>query len=411
MLERLFYYLQGYLILELSGDCKERFINLCKNKEIEILQIFLINDGWYCKIHYRDYKKLKVFAKKTGCLCKIREKRGLPFVLKKIKARKGLVFGSVLFALILTQCSGRIWHISVDGGFLHTREQMLKVMEEELGIYGGVLAKQVDCFEIEKKLRLDYNEIGWISVEKRGCRLFVRLNESTMPNDTGSREEPSHIVAAQDGIVRKLEVMAGIPNVKVGDAVKKGDILISGIVPVLGDYEELIRNQAVPADGSVYLESEFSYNATFSVFYERKNFTNERSGLEIFLFERKLFSYIPRYSEGKYDIISIDVVPYAFDDYKVPVLFRKYRILKYDTELIKMTEDEVKEKARANWEAFLTDWEEQDVQVLHAEYTSEIKQKNCYVTGAIRACGNFISYQEILEEEWKVEDEHSGNNP
>jgi tRNA U38,U39,U40 pseudouridine synthase TruA len=36
MLEKLFYYLQGYLILELNGDSKERFINLCKNKDIEI---------------------------------------------------------------------------------------------------------------------------------------------------------------------------------------------------------------------------------------------------------------------------------------------------------------------------------------------------------------------------------------
>ena len=34
--EKLFYYFKGYLILELCGDSKERFINLCKNKEIEI---------------------------------------------------------------------------------------------------------------------------------------------------------------------------------------------------------------------------------------------------------------------------------------------------------------------------------------------------------------------------------------
>ena len=40
----LFCYFQGYLILELCGNEKERFINLCKNKEIEIIQIFLIND-------------------------------------------------------------------------------------------------------------------------------------------------------------------------------------------------------------------------------------------------------------------------------------------------------------------------------------------------------------------------------
>lgn len=411
MIEKLFYYLQGYLILELCGDCKERFINLCKNKEIEIIQIFSINDVWYCKIRSREYKKVKSFLKKTDCHMKIEQKRGLPFLLRQIKGRKGLIIGGILFFLIITQCSGRIWHISVDGGFLHTREQMLQVMAEELAVYGGVPAGQVDCFEIEKRLRLDYNEIGWISVEKRGCRLYVMLNESTMPEQATTVDVPCHIIAEQDGIVRKIEVLAGVPQVKVGDEVKKGDILISGVLPIVGDYEELIRNNPVVAKGAVYLESNFSYNATLSMKFEQKNFIKSRSGLEIFLFGRKLFSYIPRYSEGKYDIISIDIVPYAFEDYKAPLVLRKISSMLYETETVQMTEAEVKAKAMDGWEAFLADWEAQGVQIIKANFSPVVKQGGCYATGTITACGNFISYTEILEEEWKIEDEHSGDNP
>lgn len=411
MLEKLFYYLQGYLILELCGTSKERFINLCKNREVEIIHIFLINNTWFCKIKCRDYKKIRSFIRKTGCVCKIKEKRGVPFEIKKIKKRKGLILGSLLFFLIITQCSGRIWHISVEGGFLHTREQMLQVMREELGVYGGVPSGRVDCFEIEKRLRLDYNEIGWISVEKRGCRMFVRLNESTMPETLNVKEEPVHIIASKDGIVRKIEVLAGIPQVKTGDIVKAGDILISGIVPIMGDYEELLRNEQVAADGSVYLESDFSYQAGFSLQYEKKKWKKERSGLDIFLFDKKIFSYIPRYSEGKYDIMSIDIVPYAFDDYYVPVLVRKYRLLQYEPEQMLMTEQEGKERAEKDWEAFLSDWEKQGVQIIQADYETRFTKKTCQVTGTITACGNFISYQEILDEEWKVEDEYSGNNP
>ena len=113
----------------------------------------------------------------------------------------------------------------------------------------------------------------------------------------------------------------------------------------------------------------------------------------------------------KYDIISIDVVPYALDDYKVPLLLRKYYVKQYDTELIKLTEQEIKEKAKRNWELFLKDWETQGVQIIHADYLPEIRGKDCYISGNITACGNFISYQEILEEEWKIEDEYRGNNP
>ena len=411
MIEKLFYFLQGYLILELYGDSKERFINLCKNKEIEMTQIFMINKQWFCKIKCRDFIKIKTFIKKTGCMCKIKKKCGLPFVLRKIKSRKGILMGSVLFYIILTQCSGRIWNISVDGGFLHTREQILQVMAEELGVYGGISGSQIDCFEIEKKLRLDYNEIGWISVEKKGCKLHVMLNESTMPKESVQREYAAHIVAEHDGIVRKVEVMSGVPMVKAGDEVKKGDILISGILTFEGDYDEIIRKDPVGAEGKVYLESDFSYQAGYSLTYEQKNYKNKRYGLEFFMFDKKIFSYIPRYSDSKYDIMSIDVVPFAFDDFKAPVYFRKYRLLSYDTELIKLTEAEVKEKAGMQWNAFLSDWEAQEVQILQAQYSEEVKQKRCYVTGTITACGNFISYQKILDEEWIIEDEHSGNNP
>ena len=411
MIEKLFYFLQGYLILELYGDSKERFINLCKNKEIEMTQIFMINKQWFCKIKCRDFIKIKTFIKKTGCMCKIKKKCGLPFMLRKIKSRKGILMGSVLFYIILTQCSGRIWNISVDGGFLHTREQILQVMAEELGVYGGISGSQIDCFEIEKKLRLDYNEIGWISVEKKGCKLHVMLNESTMPKESVQREYAAHIVAEHDGIVRKVEVMSGVPMVKAGDEVKKGDILISGILTFEGDYDEIIRKEPVGAEGKVYLESDFSYQAGYSLTYEQKNYKNKRYGLEFFMFDKKIFSYIPRYSEGKYDIMSIDIVPFCFEDYKVPVLFKKYKLLAYDSELIKLTETELSDKIKNDWNEFLADWEKQGVQIIRNSYTTDSMLKKCIVNGTITACGNFISYQEILEEEWKNKDEYSGNNP
>ena len=411
MLDQLFNYWKGYLILELYGDSKERFINLCKNKEIEILQIFMINDTWFCKMKCKDFLKIRFLIRKTGCMCRIREKRGLFFLLKKIKKRKGLVLGSILFFLILLQCSGRIWSIGVEGGFLHTREQILQVMAQELGIYGGISSGQIDCFEIEKRLRLDYNEIGWISVEKKGCRLYVMLNESTMPKESVKQKFAGHIVAEHDGVVRKMEVMSGIPMVKVGDEVKKGDILISGVLTLEGDYKEVLRKEAIGAEGKVWLESNFAYQAGYSMLYEQKNYKTKRTGVEFFCFGQKIFSYIPRYSEGKYDIMSIDIVPFCFEDYQVPVLLKKYKLLAYDSELIKLTEKEISEKVKADWEAFLLDWEDQGVQIIRADCTFDILQKKCMVTGTITACGNFISYQEILEEEWRNQNEYSGNNP
>jgi len=411
LLEKLFYYFQGYLILELSGLEKERFINLCKNREIEIIHIFATESKWYCKFKYKDFFHIKDIIKKTGCCCKIDKKIGFFFDINKLKRRKGLIIGTIVFFFILSQCSSRIWDIRVQGSFIHTKEQIFQVMKEELGIFGGVPVNMVDCFEIEKKLRLEYNDIGWISVERKGCRICISLNESVMPENIPVKKEPCHIVAAKDGIVRKLEVRSGVPQVNVGDFVKKGEILISGIIPLTGDYDELIRNKTVCADGLVYLESDFTYNTRFSRLYEKKNYKKSVLGFEFFYFGEKIFSYIPRYSDGKYDIMGIDIVPFAFDNYQVPILLRKWQVLPYDTQLITMSEEEVLNKSLAEWNAFLDDWNSQGVEIIHTEYVPEVNQKVCIATGTVTACGNFISYQEILEEEWKIKDEHSGNNP
>lgn len=411
MLEKLFLFFKGYLIIELCGQSQQRFLNLCKNSEVDLLHIYSVNEHLYCKLCCNEYKKLYSFVRKTKCYPRIRKKCGFPFLLQYLKQRKGLLIGVFLFILIFTQCSKRIWHIDVQGGFLHTRQQIMRVLQEELNIYGGIPSNFVDCFEIEKKLRLNYNEIGWISVEKKGCLLNVMLNESVMPEIKEKQPNLAHIIAEQDGIVKKIEVISGVPQVKKGDTVKKGEILISGVIPIIGDYDELIRYETVCAEGKVYLETEFAYEANYNMNYTVKNIINEKVGLTIFLFQQKLFSYIPRYSNSKYDIISIDIVPYVFEDYQAPIVLRKYRCVAYETETIRMTQQQAKEKATIEWEKFLKDWEEQEVEITATQFETKIQHNICKAKGTITACGNFISYQEILKEELIIKDEYSGNNP
>lgn len=410
-MNELFAYLQGYLIIELTGRYKERFINLCKNKNLELLQVYQLKEKWFCKLSCKDFFQLKDLLRKTDCKCKIHKKQGFPFLLFRLKRRKGICIGSILFLSILLFCTNRIWDINVEGGFLHTREQLLLLMEKEQMVYGGIPAKAVNCAEIEKRIRLMYNEIGWISIEKRGCRLFVMLNESTMPYSRKQLEYPCHIIADKDGIVQRIEVLSGIPMVKAGDAVKKGDVLICGVIPIVADFDEILRKEPVIADGRVYIKSEFSYISNFETEYEKKIYKNTYYGLEIFSFGRKLFSYIPRYSDGKYDIITNDIVPLYFEDYQVPILFRKYHILPYNTETVHMAEEEISEKAKLDWNAFLTDWEKQGVQIIDARYSRQIQGKRCYVSGTVTASGNFISYRKIQNEEWKTENEYGRDNP
>lgn len=410
MLEKIFLFCKGYVIVKIEEAAKERFLNLCKAKEIEIIDIVSVNSSIYGKMTGKDYLKIKPIVKKTHCCPSIQKKVGLPFVSRKLQKRKGILVGVCLSLFLLLQLTGRIWYIDVTGGFVHTREQIVQLLKTDMQVYAGMGSEAADCMEIEERIRLIYNEIGWVSVEKKGCNLYIRLNESVMPDIPEMQEKICHVVAEKDGVVRKIEVISGIAQVHVGDTVKKGDILISGIMPMVGDYDELIENRPVGAKGNVYIESEFSYHVVYSMQKEEKTETGQRKGVALFFKEQKLFSYIPRYSEGKYDIITTDIVPFVFLDFQVPFLIRIYQLRSYETEIKKVAISEAERKAQTAWEAFLSDWRAQGVEIRKEAFSVETDAAQCKASGSGIALGNFISYREIKSEEWMIDDEYSGDN-
>ncbi len=94
-----------------------------------------------------------------------------------------------------------------------------------------------------------------MSAELRGTKLFLRLAETDMPLMQKEESVPVHLVATADGIVESLVCRSGTPMVKIGDVVKKGDILVSGIVSVIGDNETLVNRYPVAADADILLKN------------------------------------------------------------------------------------------------------------------------------------------------------------
>lgn len=410
MTEKLFRLANGYVIVELCGLYPERFFNLCRNRNITLSEIFYVDRCCFCKMSLKDYRQIRPVAKKAHCIPKVKKRAGLPFLLKKAAKRKGFLLGFVLSVFLAWQCSLRIWNIEINGGFLHTKEQMLDYLEGE-GIYAGIKSEEIDCFELEKQMRLQFPDIGWVSAEIKGTNLYINLNESVMPKEADLKTGEYHIVAAQDGVVEKISVRAGVPQVKAGDTVKKGDILISGVVPIVGDNELLIRKQPLAAQGEVIIQSNFSYSADYSMYYTKKTVTERKRGILIMVFGKKLFSYIPSYSIGKYDIMTVDMKPVMFEEFSFPVRIRDYYVLAFEESRERYTKEEAVQLAKEKLAAFLKDWEQQKVEILLQDISFEVLQNVCQARGIITARGNFISYEEIAEEEWRTENEHSGDNP
>ena len=64
-------------------------------------------------------------------------------------------------------------------------------------------------------------------------------------------------------------------KIKEGQAVKKGDILISGVVEVTGDFDAPLSTHLVYADGDVVLTGSQNYHSVLEMEYQEKVYTGK----------------------------------------------------------------------------------------------------------------------------------------
>jgi len=94
----------------------------------------------------------------------------------------------------------------------------------------GKLKNRVNLREVENSVLKQMNGISVINIKFIGTRARVEIVERTMPPDILPLDKPTNIVASKDGIITKVLSYKGQPLVQVDDYVKKGQILISGVI-------------------------------------------------------------------------------------------------------------------------------------------------------------------------------------
>jgi similar to stage IV sporulation protein len=412
MLLKLYQWIKGFLIIRLKGQSPERFFNLCSHHNIYLWDVKNIEGNYECNIMLKDYKKLKVIAKKTKTVPYIRKKIGFPFIFSVYKKRKGYLLGLVLFVSIIYMLSLYIWDVSVLGGHTYTPEAMTKFLKEN-NIYVGVQKKQVDCQDIEELIRLTFHDIGWVSAEIKGTRLIIKITETKLPTKAVTATENRHIIASKDAVITKIVTRTGIPKVDIGSVVKKGDILVSGIVNVIGDNETLVSKNPVIADADVMGKTFYEYKDTFSLNYIENQYTgNTKKSFMLSMFLKKINIYKPRNFYPKYDIIVNDYTFRLNENFYLPFGYSLSEYSEYVEVKKKYTEQEAIKIATDNLNRYIAKLEEAKVVIIQNNVKISINKNSCIAQGKIVVLESIKEYQNIKDEEWRYieENESSGNN-
>ena len=221
-------YLLGYLKITVEGYYIERFINICKNEKITIwnlkrneqIQISL-------NVVVKEFKKVCKIAKRTRCKVKIKNKKGLPFLLHRYKKRKIFLISLILVFLLIGLSSNFVWNVDI---IEENGEEIENIRQdiEEAGLKVGKLKSNINTKEIINEIRLKRKDVTWIGIKLKGTNAIVKLVKADEKPEIIDENEYCNIVAKKSGIITKINAQNGTANVKVGDTVKQGDVLING---------------------------------------------------------------------------------------------------------------------------------------------------------------------------------------
>ena len=263
----------GTVQLVITGDVAEVMLNLCSRNGLTLWDVKREKSRIKCRMTVRDFKQLRRIIRRGGVRVHITEKHGLPFFTSHYRKRWGIPAGAALFFASLKLLSCFIWSVEVTGNREVAAEDILAACQT-IGIDEGVYAKGVDYKTTGQKLLLAMPELAWASLNLEGCRVTVNVSEA----EKNDREEnrPCNLKARADGIVTRIDVKTGDCVVKVGDTVRAGDLLVSGVAEKAG------TTRWVHAAGSITAQTTREVTASASFRQTVTGKTATRRVLEIF---------------------------------------------------------------------------------------------------------------------------------
>ena len=298
------------------------------------------HDGGFV-LREKDRSKF-VFSAKPKMRFHLSEPLGVYGFLYAIRRRYGVLAALILLFCISFFTSNLVWDVRISGN-----EKIPDyVIEEVLSANGfgvGTSWRSINKNAVEAEILTQRPDIAWISVNRRGTVAYVEIIESeNVANEEPVAPKYSNIVAERDGVIEEITVKSGIPVVKVGDVVRAGDILISGVIENekgarLCRAEGLIRAQCVAGiTAKAGPEMAEKHPTKYKLAHVR---------VVLFNFSINIFkNYGNR--ENSCDIIK-EIRSFAlFDKYRLPIRLEIARSVEYEETVLTRSESEMIEAAK-----------------------------------------------------------------
>ena len=220
--------LEGMVEAELTCADPGGAFDAINRQGIPVYQVRQIRDltlGF--QIRRKDYTALCALCKKRGDILKLTGKQGLYWAFGHLLRRPLLTGGMALLLCLIFYLPSRVLFVRVEGNSAVPANKILEAAEGS-GICFGASRREVRSERVKNALLGAVPELQWAGVNTSGCVAVISVRERTVPEEGHGGSFVSSIVAIRDGVITSCTVTGGTALCTVGQAVTKGQKLVSG---------------------------------------------------------------------------------------------------------------------------------------------------------------------------------------
>ena len=218
---------QSAVKITLRGLSLEKLIQLAGENDIPLWHLkrkgaktvtALVNKG--------DFLRLAPLCEARGWEMTKNGEVRLAALQSRLHRRPGILFGAVALVMVMVVALQFVWGIELVDAGAYAGD--IRAVLSEMGIAPGIPKNKINVAELNRALEYRYPSTAFVKVAFRGANLSIRIIEGVPVPEVVTRGAPNDIVAERAGIIVSMEPYQGTPMVKIGDLVKKGQVLIRG---------------------------------------------------------------------------------------------------------------------------------------------------------------------------------------
>ena len=219
----LFLWLVGYTCFDIKPEC----LSVVASTLLRLGISARIKNG-RVSLSASDFNKINTTSG-GQFLTPLYRKGALPFFAFFLKQK--FTVCALFFVMVLNFLfSGLVFDVRISGN-QDVPSYKIRNTLDSLGLSVGKRFSSLNTDKIEVALLDSFDAIAWVNINRRGTVAYVEVVERKGAGaEENTEARPSNVVAVCDAVIEEITVKSGKAMVSVGDVVRKGDILISGVI-------------------------------------------------------------------------------------------------------------------------------------------------------------------------------------